>query len=92
MPEPDFDQIARSIAEQNWGEAFGDFDHGLEKAIAEQLRQAWNARGAADAVAIEPVRLAMTDWLASSGAGSENVADADIARWRDALSLNTVDR
>jgi len=43
MPEPDFDQVARDVYfhahEQNVS---------IVPRIAEQLRQVWNARGAAD--------------------------------------------
>jgi hypothetical protein len=46
MPEsPDFESIARVLCEES--------PHRLQDRIAEQLRLAWNARGAADIVKIE---------------------------------------
>lgn len=43
-PETDFDQIALRLTTQNGANA--------QIAIAEQLRQVWNARGAADLATI----------------------------------------
>lgn len=50
MPEtPDFDQIARSIFRDVDGSEADVVGADVEiAAIAEQLRQVWNARGAAD--------------------------------------------
>jgi hypothetical protein len=56
MPEPDFDQIARRFAIDNGVT-------GITAAVAEQFRQVWNARGAADreAVSQESERIAIKD-------------------------------
>lgn len=52
MPEsPDFDQMALAIADR-----FGQDEESMPRAvadIAEQLRQVWNARGAADIAKLE---------------------------------------
>lgn len=66
MPEPNFEQIARRIVDQNmidWGTArpgrvvhvhLGDYcaECSTVAAIVVQLRQVWNARGAADLAAV----------------------------------------
>ena len=55
MPEtPDFDQIARQLA-LDTGETLA-----LVRKIVEQLRQVWNARGAADIAKLD-VELSMLD-------------------------------
>jgi len=51
MPEPDFDQIAARLFDAAC-HAEDDPATG-EHAIAEQLRQVWNARGAADLAATD---------------------------------------
>lgn len=53
MPEiPNFDQIAAQVCKKMddpWGHPIaGDIMESLQRAIIEQLRQVWNARGAAD--------------------------------------------
>jgi hypothetical protein len=65
MPEPlDFDQIARRLIAltdtlDSEGFAPGERDQqsfaALVAGMAEQLRQVWNARGAADLAALEPI-------------------------------------
>lgn len=57
MPEPDFEQLARLIGEETGAARldeweYGTFDRALAM-IAEQLRQVWNARGAADLAALD---------------------------------------
>ncbi len=47
MPEsPDFEQIAQALVEELGTPAIYDVQH--VRRIVEQLRQVWNARGAAD--------------------------------------------
>ena len=57
MPEtPDFTQIAHHIVDVAYtddGQTVRDVKAALRAAIAEQLRLAWNARGAADLATIE---------------------------------------
>lgn len=54
MPEtPDFDQVARRLA--NDGSESGIVDDEHTHAIADQLRLMWNARGAADLAKIDAV-------------------------------------
>lgn len=52
MSKPDFEQIARRIAAETGVGRLEEWDSDdpsrVEAAIAEQLRQIWNARGAAD--------------------------------------------
>jgi hypothetical protein len=72
MPEPpDFDQIAPWIEE-----AAREIDEGADTHVAtiaevihrharEALRQVWNARGAADAQAIEDKLATLTGWVTS---------------------------
>jgi hypothetical protein len=65
MPEkPDFNKIARVVAEvhaNQWDEDGDGNQHrfvsedSLAEDIAEQLRKVWNARGAADVQAIDAV-------------------------------------
>ena len=54
---PDFEQIALSLAKKTSyyddAEEVPGFTAGVLVAIEEQLRQVWNARGAADAEAVE---------------------------------------
>ena len=51
MPEPpDFEQLAQDLAETIRGERT---DRDMERRLAEQLRQVWNARGAADIAKLE---------------------------------------
>ncbi len=58
MPEsPNFEQIARQVSDQTGVDRLEEWDADdpdrVVKAIAEQLRQVWNARGAADLAKIE---------------------------------------
>jgi hypothetical protein len=48
MPDSDFDQIARRMSDYLVDEDDITF-------VTEQLRLVWNARGAADIVALEPI-------------------------------------
>ena len=64
---PDFDQIARRLAEE-----MGFFDDSPGSAmsdIIEQLRQVWNARGAADlpGATIDAVTNAVDEWVRAGG-------------------------
>ncbi len=55
MPEfPDFDQIARQFAQDamSWEDGMSSEAEDLAE-LAEQLRQVWNARGAADRAKVE---------------------------------------
>jgi hypothetical protein len=55
MPEPpDFDQIARNMLTPIASERRPEIA-GMIAEIAEQLRQTWNNRGAADLEALEPI-------------------------------------
>ncbi|OFW37640.1 MAG: hypothetical protein A3J29_06090 [Acidobacteria bacterium RIFCSPLOWO2_12_FULL_67_14b] len=84
MPEtPDFEQIARDLVlglnKQTWD---GDEEAAALGAIAEQLRQVWNARGAADVKALFETRdrMAVGDPLDQSRAvGLERVIDDHLA-------------
>jgi hypothetical protein len=50
---PDFDQLAREFMNNATDHGNGSvFGHAVTLALAEQLRQVWNARGAADREAI----------------------------------------
>lgn len=48
MPEPDFDQIARTLADALDEDFTMARASHIESKIAEQIRQVWNARGEAD--------------------------------------------
>jgi hypothetical protein len=51
---PDFDQLARAFMESATDHGSGSvFGHAVTLALAEQLRQVWNARGAADVAAVK---------------------------------------
>jgi hypothetical protein len=65
MPEsPDFEQIALQIlARESIENATSRLPMGA--AIAEQLRLVWNARGAADASAVEARLATLTGWVTS---------------------------
>lgn len=54
---PDFDRIAAPLAEYA--------DDTRRKHIAEQLRLIWNARGAADAQAVDERLAILTGWVTS---------------------------
>jgi hypothetical protein len=59
MPEPDFDQIAGMIVDR-----YTQIGGWSLRAIAEQLRQVWNARGAADLETIEAtIACHRLDWI-----------------------------
>lgn len=47
MPEPDFDRIANEIMDAVHVDGDSDLDEKILK-VSQQLRQVWNARGAAD--------------------------------------------
>jgi hypothetical protein len=54
MPEtPDFDQIARRLLVLDRENRIGDALDTFATEIAEELRQVWNARGAADIAKLE---------------------------------------
>ena len=59
---PDFDQIARRLSGV-WGDS--GTRETMHAAIAEQLRQAWNARGAADLVKLDAELTSMMGGTAS---------------------------
>jgi hypothetical protein len=81
MPEfPNFDQIARQIIHTVQMAIEGAGRH-PEPVIAEQLRQVWNARGAADLDALEPIIGKLGDTM-----------DPDNARVFVGDALRTVDR
>jgi hypothetical protein len=66
---PDFDQLARAFMERANDQGSGSvFGHAVTLALAEQLRQVWNARGAADShgETIDGVTNAVDDWVRSS--------------------------
>lgn len=60
MPEtPDFDQIAHGL--KNFIDDHPRLSEQNVRAIAEQLRQVWNARGAADITTVEHLPKVMED-------------------------------
>jgi hypothetical protein len=55
---PDFDQLARAFMENATDHGSGSvFGHSVTLALAEQLRQVWNARGVADLAILGTVEL-----------------------------------
>ncbi len=80
MPEPDFDQIARRLHETV------GCDHGTDAEtvaaqvtlVVEQLRQVWNARGAADLVKVDEALSWMLDTLTA--------ADPSVRQLREAIA------
>jgi len=60
---PDFEQLARSL--KNFIDDHPQLVEQNMRAIAEQLRQAWNARGVADAKAVEDRLSTLVGWVTS---------------------------
>jgi hypothetical protein len=78
MPEtPDFEKIARRLSDA----AGLSGDGAVTSEMAEQLRLVWNARGAADLTALEPIIGKLGDTM-----------DPDNARVFVGDALRTVDR
>jgi hypothetical protein len=81
MPEtPDFEEIAQLIHFGATGETLVLMDEDIAP-IVEQLRLVWNARGAADLTALEPIIGKLGDTM-----------DPDNARVFVGDALRTVDR
>ena len=55
--EPDFDQMAHDICQRIWGNDILESTPAVTLMLADQLRQVWNARGAADIATVKAAYL-----------------------------------
>jgi hypothetical protein len=65
MPEPDFDQLAERLVDRIWSAAAAHPEIAAPEVVTDALRQVWNARGAADAKAIERLGVGTTSMQGS---------------------------